>query len=464
MKRDEKFKAKMAAERRRLAGPVALTAILLVASIVALFLPMWGIPLGVDLAGGNSVTLTASDYADGAGAADVLAVLRNRADALEQHDVQVSQTGDDTFDLRVPAGYDAASVADALTQGGSLELVRVDTISDADVLQKLQNNASNVTLEQGSYDAFVTPDEVKGASVVSQSYYGMTYYAVSVSLDADGASSLADVTEDLSQDGASGQIAVVMDGTVIASPSVSTKIEGGKINISGGFTEDQAYAYASAIAGGELPCSLSQTEPAEVGATLGDEAPQIVLAAFVAVSLIVGIIVARRFGMAGRVAADAATVSVLLALGILTLVARFDVVILGRMELVGLAATELCALIAGTCVAARYCSERAAGASVRKSQQVACGTERHRLMGVAAAVLALAVIVAIIVPGHNRELAVCVACGMAALVYALAVAVPTQLALYTVGDAAAGSDDAACVQDAEPGEDAGEQPAPKSGE
>ena len=464
MKRDEKFKAKMAAERRRLAGPVALTAILLVASIVALFLPMWGIPLGVDLAGGNSVTLTASDYADGAGAADVLAVLRNRADALEQHDVQVFQTGDDTFELRVPAGYDAASVADALTQGGSLELVRVDTISDADVLQKLQNNASNVTLEQGSYDAFVTPDEVKGASVVSQSYYGMTYYAVSVSLDADGASSLADVTEDLSQDGASGQIAVVMDGTVIASPSVSTKIEGGKINISGGFTEDQAYAYASAIAGGKLPCSLSQAEPAEVGVTLGDEAPQIVLAACVAVSLIVGIIVARRFGMAGSVAADAATVSVLLALGILTLVARFDVVILGRMELVGLAATELCALIAGTCVAARYCSERAAGASVRKSQQVACGTERHRLMGVAAAVLALAVIVAIIVPGHNRELAVCVACGMAALVYALAVAVPTQLALYTVGDAAAGSDDAACVQDAEPGEDAGGQPAPKSGE
>lgn len=464
MKRDEKFKAKMAAERRRLAGPVALTAILLVASIVALFLPAWGIPLGVDLAGGNAVTLTASDYADGAGAADVLTVLRNRADALEQHDVQVSQTGDDTFELRVPAGYDAASVADALTQGGSLELVRVDTISDADVLQKLQNNASNVTLEQGSYDAFVTPDEVRGASVVSQSYYGMTYYAVSVSLDADGASSLADVTEDLSQDGASGQIAVVMDGTVIASPSVSTKIEGGKINISGGFTEDQAYAYASAIAGGKLPCSLSQTEPAEVGATLGDEAPEIVLAAFVVVSLLVGVIVVRRFGMAGRVAADAATVSVLLALGILTLVARFDVVILGRMELVGLAATELCALIAGTCVAARYCSERTAGASVRKSQQVACGTELHRLMGVAAAVLALAVVVAIIVPGHNRELAVCVACGMAALVYALAVAVPTQLALYTVGDAAAGSGDAARVQDAESDEDASEQPAPKSGE
>ena len=450
MKRDEGFKARILAEKKRLAGPIALTAVLLVASLVALFLPMWGIPLGVDLAGGNAVTLTATDYADGTGAADVLTVLRRRADALEQHDVQVSQTGDDTFELRVPSNYDAASVADALTRGGALELVRVDSISDADVLQKLQNNASNIELEQGSYDAFVTSDEVKGASVVSQNYYGMTYYGISVSLDASGASALSDATEDLSQDGASGQIAVVMDGTIIASPSVSKKIEGGKINISGGFTEDQAYAYASAIAGGRLRCSLSQTEPAEVGATLGDDAP--VVACLVA---------ARRLGAAGRVCADAATVSVIIALGILTLVARFDVVVLGRMELVGLAVTELCALVAGARVAVRYRSERDGGASVRKSQQAACGHERNRLMGIVGVVLVAAVVAAHLLPGHVRELAVSLACGMGALVYALAVAVPTQLALYTAADVAKGAQDA---QDLESDEDEDEQPAPKSGE
>lgn len=435
MKRDEKFKAKMASERRRLAGPIALTAVLLVASLVALFLPAWGISQGVDLAGGNAVTLTASGYEDGKGAADVLAVLRARVDALKEHDVQVSQTGDDTFELRVPAGYDASSVADALTQGGSVELVRVDSISDADVLQKLQNNASNVALEPGSYDAFVTSDEVKGASVVSQSYYGMTYYGISLTLDADGSSALADVTGELSADGASGQVAVLMDGTVIASPSVSSKIEGGKINVSGGFTESQAYAYASAIAGGKLPCSLSQTEPAETGATLGDDAAGIVVAAFLIVSIVVCAVCARMFGAAGRVCADAATVAVILSLGVLTVLARFDVVILGRMELVGLLVTELVALAAGACVAARYHAERAAGSSVRKSQQVACGPEAHRLMGVAAAILVLAAIVALVVPGHVRELAATIACGMGCVVYALAVTVPTQLALFTVADA-----------------------------
>lgn len=452
MKRDEKFKAKMASERRRLAGPFALTKVLLVASLVALFLPAWGISQGVDLAGGNAVTLTASDYEDGKGAADVLAVLRARADALKEHDVQVSQTGDDTFELRVPAGYDASSVADALTQGGSVELVRVDSISDADVLQKLQNNASNVALEPGSYDAFVTSDEVKGASVVSQSYYGMTYYGISLTLDADGSTALADVTGELSADGASGQVAVLMDGTVIASPSVSSKIEGGKINVSGGFTESQAYAYASAIAGGKLPCSLSQAEPAETGATLGDDAAGIVVAAFLIVSIVVCAVCARMFGAAGRVCADAATVAVILSLGVLTILARFDVVILGRMELVGLLITELVALAAGARVAARYHAERAAGSSVRKSQQIACGPEAHRLMGVAAAILVLAAIVAFVVPGHVRELAATIACGMGCVVYALAVTVPTQLALFTVADAEKTADEQL------------EAPASKSGE
>ena len=141
--------------------------------------------------------------------------------------------------------------------------------------------------------------------------------------------------------------------------------------------------------------------------------------------------------------------------------ARFDVVVLGRMELAGLAVTELCALVAGVRVAVRYRSERDAGASVRKSQQVACGHERNCLMGVAGVVLVAAVVAAHLLPGHVREFAVSLACGMGALVYALAVAVPTQLALYTAADVAKGAQDA---QDLESDEDEDEQPAPKSGE
>ena len=82
-------------------------------------------------------------------------------------------------------------------------------------------------------------------------------------------------------------------------------------------------------------------------------------------------------------------------------------------------------------------------------------------MGIAGVVLVAAVVAAHLLPGHVRELAVSLACGMGALVYALAVAVPTQLALYTAADVAKGTQDA---QDLESDEDEDEQPAPQSGE
>lgn len=437
-KRESK-REKRAANRRRQAsrrhaGAIWLTTLLAIASFVAILLPSWSIPAGCDLGGANVVTLAASDYEDNVDASAVLAALRNRADSLEQHDLQVSQAGDDTFELRVPAGYDASSVADALTQGGSLELVRVDSISDADVLQKLQQGASNVELEEGTYEPFVTSDEVTGAGVVSQSYYGTTYYGISVSLNSDGASSLADVTDELTADGASGQIAVLLDGVVIAEPSVSSKIEGGKINISGGFTEDQAYAYAAAVKNGPLGCSLSQSEPESVGSAFGDASVYVPWAVAVVVEVAFGLVATRAFGRAGATVFDLPVLTVVLGLGILTILARFDLVVLGRMELVGLLASELAAIACAWRLAARYRGERVAGASVRKAQQQACGPEMRHLLVVTVVVLAACIVAAVVVPGRARELSCALASGIAALLVVLVTYAPASLDINSADD------------------------------
>ena len=210
--------SRTAQERSRHSGVMFATLALTILALVGLLLPAWSIPLGCDLGGASVVTLTASDYEDGTTAADALAVLKNRAALLNERDIQVTQTGDDTFELRVPAGYDASSVASALTRKGHLEFARLDSVSDADALQQLQAGASGVTLNEGTYEPFLTSDEVKGATVVSQSYYGMTYYALSVSLNSDGASALASTTEDLAS--SSGQIAVLLDGTLSVNESL----------------------------------------------------------------------------------------------------------------------------------------------------------------------------------------------------------------------------------------------------
>lgn len=447
--------SRTAQERSRHSGVLFATLALVILALVGLLLPAWGIPLGCDLGGASVVTLTASDYEDGATAADALAVLKNRAALLSERDIQVTQTGDDTFELRVPAGYDASSVVSALTRKGHLEFARLDSVSDADALQRLQAGASGVTLDEGTYEPFLTSDDVKGATVVSQSYYGMTYYALSVSLDSDGASALASTTEDLAS--SSGQIAVLLDGAVIAEPSVKNKIEGNKISISGGYTEDQATAYAAALSGGELPCSLSQTEPVSVGARARGHARELVAVAAIALAIVAGAVASAKLGRAGFLAAKLSVVVVAITLGVLTVLYRFELVILGRAELLGLATTEVISIICGVRMAARYRAARNEGSSVRKSQQQATGPELALLVKAAVVVLAFSVVTAFFAHGFARELAVTLAAGVASLLVALGLFAPAALCVRTAADVFETADDEfAAAQDGAAGVTDGE--------
>lgn len=447
--------SRTAQERSRHLGVLFATLALTILALVGLLLPAWGIPLGCDLGGASVVTLTASDYEDGTTAADALAVLKNRAALLSERDIQVTQTGDDTFELRVPAGYDASSVASALTRKGHLEFARLDSVSDADALQQLQAGASGVTLDEGTYESFLTSDEVKGATVVSQSYYGMTYYALSVSLNSDGASALASTTEDLAS--SSGQIAVLLDGAVIAEPSVKNKIEGSKISISGGYTEDQVTAYAAALSGGELPCSLSQTEPVSVGARVRGHASELAAMAAIVLAIVAGAIASAKFGRAGFLAAKLSVVVVAITLGVLTILYRFELVILGRAELLGLATTEVISIICGVRMAARYRAARNEGSSVRKSQQQATGPELALLVKAVVVVLAFSVAAAFFAHGFARELAVTLAAGAASLLVALGLFAPAALCVRTAADVFETADDEfAAAQDGAAGVTDGE--------
>lgn len=447
--------SRTAQERGRHSGVLLATLALVILALVGLLLPAWGIPLGCDLGGASVVTLTASDYEDGTTAADALAVLKNRAALLSERDIQVTQTGDDAFELRVPAGYDASSVASALTRKGHLEFARLDSVSDADALQQLQAGASGVTLDEGTYEPFLTSDEVKGATVVSQSYYGMTYYALSVSLDSDGASALASTTEDLAS--SSGQIAVLLDGAVIAEPSVKNKIEGSKISISGGYTEDQATAYAAALSGGELPCSLSQTEPVSVGARARGHARELAAVAAIAFAIVAGAVASAKLGRAGFLAAKLSVVVVAITLGVLTILYRFELVILGRAELLGLATTEVISIICGVRMAARYRAARNEGSSVRKSQQQATGPELVLLVKAAVVVLVFSVATAFFAHGFAREVAVTLSAGVASLLVALGLFAPAALCIRTAADVFETADDEfAAAQDGAAGVTDGE--------
>lgn len=450
--REAKPLSRTTIEGRRHVGVGVLVLLLAVASIVAMILPAWGIPLGCDLGGANAVTLTASDLGD-ASIDDVLAKLKIRAGALDQHDVQLSKSGDDAIELRVPKGYDANAVADALTRTGRLELARLDTVSDADTLQKIQNNVKNVTLEPGTYDAFATSDNVRDASVTAQSYYGMTYYAVTLTLDSDGTSALASVTDELS--GSSGRIAVIVDGTIVATPTVSSKIENGKMNVAGGFTEDQAYAYAAAFKSGELPCTLSQTEPEQVSGPVGGDAVEsvtLIWGAVLVIAVIAWACALRPCRRAARVVCELPVVATIVSLGILTIAARFDLVVLGRAEIAGIAAMEVADIIVAFLLGRAYVQGRAQGLSVRKSCQQAEQLVLRRSLVVATAVIVVFIGLAVLRDGFARELACAVCCGAAGMLVTYGLYGSASLAIATAADAEQTADEQASAAAAKDGE------------
>ena len=118
----------------------------------------------------------------------------------------------------------------------------------------------------------------------------------------------------------------------------------------------------------------------------------------------------------------------------LTILYRFELVILGRAELLGLATTEVISIICGVRMAARYRAARNEGSSVRKSQQQATGPELALLVKAAVAVLVLSVAAAFFAHGFARELAVTLAAGMASLLVALGLFAPAALCVRTAAD------------------------------
>ena len=70
----------------------------------------------------------------------------------------------------------------------------------------------------------------------------------------------------------SNMIAIVLDNEVISSPVVQQVISGGKCEISGNFTKDEATTTAALIRGGALPVNLEEVQSSVQTATLGADA------------------------------------------------------------------------------------------------------------------------------------------------------------------------------------------------
>ena len=111
----------------------------------------------------------------------------------------------------------------------------------------------------------MTGEYVTDARVAIDNQFNEPY--VSLNLDAKGARLFERITEA----NVNKRLAIVLDGNVYSAPSIREKIGGGRAQITGSFTMDEARDLAIALRAGALPAPVVALEERTVGPSLGQD-------------------------------------------------------------------------------------------------------------------------------------------------------------------------------------------------
>ena len=267
-----------------------------------------GLNLGLDLRGGAHIVLQAKDTPENPLRDDsidrLLVVLRNRVDQYGVAEPIIQKSGNDRIIVDLPGVQDPAAALELIGRTAQMDFrevldstgtpppapVRSNYDSDIQFVnaqerwQKAINDLSNSSADfqarsktiEGS---IVAPAEEAGrfyllgpvllsgkdlinAEVAPDSLGRM---GVSIEFNSEGATLFENATARL----IGKQLAIVLDNVVISAPVVQDRISGGRAQITGRFTADEAGRLAIMLKAGALPVAVEIAENRSVGPSLG---------------------------------------------------------------------------------------------------------------------------------------------------------------------------------------------------
>lgn len=207
---------------------------------------MKNIKLGLDLAGGVSITYQVKDKDPTAEEmSDTVYKLQKRVEAYST-EASVYQEGDRRISISIPGVSDANTILEELGQPGSLEFQTADG------------------------ETVLTGSDIKTAEAKSgqNKTTGAAEYSVELELNKEGKEKFAEATKA----NVGKQISIIYDGEVISSPTVNEAITGGTAYIDGMADYQEAEELASSIRIGGLSLKLEELNSQVEGAKLGQEA------------------------------------------------------------------------------------------------------------------------------------------------------------------------------------------------
>lgn len=241
---------------------------------------------GLDINGGVFVVMEADTDLEGEELKRLMdqtrAVLDNRVNQMGVAESSVTIEGEKRLRVEIPGAEDAQEAIEAIGRTAQLQFVLAD---------------GTIALD-GSH--------VKDAQIATDG----AYYKIDLEFDSEGAALFEDATRKAFNGEVtsaisginSNQIAIVLDNEIIVHPDVKQVISGGKCEISGGYSKDEASTTAALIRGGALPVDLIEVQTSIQSATIGADAlDKSIVAGAIGIALVF-ILMIIYFGVLGIVA------------------------------------------------------------------------------------------------------------------------------------------------------------------
>jgi preprotein translocase subunit SecD len=253
-----------------------------------------------------------------------LETIRNRVDQFGVAEPTIQRQGARNIVVELPGIADPTRAIQLIGKTARLEFRLVDESQSVDealkgrvpagseILYERKVNKQTKEATRTPYllkkQVLLTGDALTNAKMELGSRFGEPY--VSIELNGDGAR----LFERITAENVGKRLAIVLDDTIYSAPAIRERIGGGRAQITGSFTDEEAKDLAIVLRAGALPAPVRIEENRTIGPSLGQDSIREGITAGVIGSLLVVLFMIVYYRLAGVVANVALVLNVLMLL------------------------------------------------------------------------------------------------------------------------------------------------------
>lgn len=270
-----------------------------------------------------------AEYAKKKAIDQALETIRNRIDQFGVSEPEITLQGIDRILIQLPGIKDPQRAKSLIGRTALLEFKLVDEEGDVDAALKGNVPEGDIILYQRAVDpqtggvkkvpfllgekTMMTGEVLKDARIALDSQFHEPY--ITLEFDDIGAK----LFEQITGANVKKRLAIILDDNVYSAPVIQERIAGGRAQITGRFTTDEASELAIVLRAGALPAPVKIIEERTVGPSLGqDSIRQGMISILISAGIIVLFMIVY-YRIAGAIANIALILNVILVFAVLAL-------------------------------------------------------------------------------------------------------------------------------------------------